>query len=314
MRWLKQRIDLWAIRAAARTLPNRAVRRGQAAEVEQWMRSPSLFVPEERAAEVRVAGDGSFQFVSGFKTGMARNDVAQGRLFRAGANWEKRPAVVLVHGWNAELHYRWVLPGLARALAAAGLNGVLLELPYHLHRRPPRSAPVSDFISEEIPRMLEATAQAIGDINGLVHWLKRCGCPGVGIWGFSLGAWLAGLHACVSGAEDASLLTTPVCQLERAVLELEFCHPIRRALEVVPVDFSPLNLDTRQPKVAPEAIRLVQAEHDLFVPAESYQVLARSWGLKDWQIEPQSHITILLSRRANRAGIEWLASRLQPQE
>jgi hypothetical protein len=97
-----------------------------------------------------------------------------------------------------------------------------------------------------------------------------------------------------------------VSNLERAVQELEFCHPIRAALQVAPIDLCALNLQARTPKIAGERILVVQARDDLFVPADTYRELATAWKLPSWAIVPQSHITILVSRKAMRQSIEWL--------
>ena len=140
--------------------------------------------------------------------------------------------------------------------------------------------------------------------------MKGQGSPAVASWGFSLGGWLAGLHLCASPAQDAAVLMTPVSNLERAVRELEFCHPIRAALAVAPANLRPLNLHSRVPCIDPVNIRLVEAQYDLFVPSPTCHELARAWKLADWDVARQSHITILTSRRDTRATIEWLASRL----
>ena len=185
-----------------------------------------------------------------------------------------------------------------------------MELPYHLHRRPARGERVTNFISENIPRMLEATAQAVADLNALLHWTKSQGNPAAALWGFSLGGWLVGLHLCASAAQDAALLATPVSDLEGAVRDLEFCHPIRAALAVAPMEMRPLNLTSRQPKIAPDRILLVESEFDQFVPTQTYVELARAWGIRTWQKVPQSHISILVSRSAMRQSIEWLEQQL----
>jgi dienelactone hydrolase len=310
MRWLKQRIDRWAISAAAKALPRLPADPGQRREVDLALAREDLFTPPERIPEVRLASDFSWQFASSVKTPFPRNNTVHGKLFPARANWPERPSAVLVHGWNAELHYAKVLPRVGRALARAGINGVTIELPYHLNRRPPHGENITDFISENIPRMLEATTQAIGDLNAILLWLKSRGSPQAALWGFSLGGWLAGLHLCASTAQDAAILATPVSNLEQAVRELEFCHPIRSALAVAPVELRPLNLSSRRPKIAPERILLMEGRYDQFVPHSSYVELADAWGIEKWHIVSQSHLSILVSRAATWQCIEWLSAQL----
>jgi dienelactone hydrolase len=310
MRWLKQQIDRWAIKAAAKSLPCVAPREDQAAEVAELFSRAHLFSPPETAAALTLASDFSFEFPSSVLTPYRPNNIARGRIFPAARDWRRQPSVVLLHGWNAEMHYTKLLPKLCRALNRHGLNGVIMQLPYHLQRRPVRGETISNFISEDIPRMLEATRQAIADLNGLVRWLKSAGSPAVASWGFSLGGWLVGLHLCESAVQDAAVLMTPVSNLERAVAELEFCHPIRAALKVAPANLRTLNLQFRQPKIAAPNIHLVQAEYDLFVPAETYRDLAAAWRLPGWETVRESHITILTSKFASRRVIRWLDARL----
>lgn len=309
MRWLKEQIDRWAIATAARMLPRLTPDPAQADEAAAILRQPALFAPPERCPQVALNAAGEFQFPSSIQTPFANNNTVHGRLFQS-ARGATAPMVVLIHGWNAEMHYLRVLPRVARALNARGINAILLELPYHLHRRPPRGETMTNFISENIPRMLEATTQAVADINAVLHWARNEGASQTATWGFSLGGWLAGLHASASTAQDATILATPVANLERAVRELEFCHPIRAALAVVPVNLHPLNLATRTPRISPNRILLVEANYDLFVPSDTCAELAAAWHLPASLKVPQSHISILFSRRSMRQIIDWLESGL----
>ena len=234
-----------------------------------------------------------------------------GKFFLTGKSWATRPFVILVHGWNAELHYLHILPFIARALNRRGLNAALIELPLHLHRRPLQGDCMRDFISDDLPGMLLVTRQAIADIHALGKWSQAQGCPSVAVWGFSLGAWLAGLYICQSALPATAVLTTPISDLATAVRELSFCHPIRSSLNGTPIDLTPLNLTHHRPLIAPEAIQVIQSSYDLFAPSESYVELAEAWGLPGWEKEPQGHISVLTSRKAMNKSIQWLAKRLK---
>jgi dienelactone hydrolase len=310
MRWLKEQIDRWAIRAAANSLPKLPADPAQRSEVETALARPDLFVPPETTPHVQLNSDFSFQFASSVRTPFAPNNTVHGRLSPAADDWRTKPSVVLVHGWNAEQHYLTVLPRVAQSLVRAGMNGVLVELPYHLHRRPARGEQITNFISENIPRMLEATAQAVADLNAVLWWLKSEGSPSTALWGFSLGAWLAGLHLCASATQDGVVLVTPVSNLEEAIRDLEFCHPIRTALSVVPANLRRLNLPSLEPKISANRILLVEAQYDQFVPAHSYHELARAWHIEKWLRVRQSHISILVSLPTTRQCIDWLRDTL----
>jgi pimeloyl-ACP methyl ester carboxylesterase len=309
--WIKQRIDQAAIDAAAKSLAPGITNPAKAGMASEMLQRPDLFRPAEITAQLRFSGDRNFQFTSLVSTDSARNDTVHGRLFRTGDNWARRPLVLLIHGWNAELHYMYVLPLLARALNRAGLNAALIELPYHMHRRPQDRNGMRDFISDDLPAMLRATQQAISDIDSLCRWALAQGCPKTAVWGFSLGAWLSGLYICESDLPAAAVLTTPVADLQRGVSELAFCHPIRAGLGSENIDLRPLNLMEKRPRLSSKVIQVVQSQYDLFVPEESYQQVASAWNLDGWVTEPQGHISILASRAAMKRSIQWLVKRLR---
>ena len=309
---LKQSLDRFAIKLAAKSLPAPRPDPLQRAEAERLMQNPAFLVPPDEIPKVAVQADGCFTFRSLVSSASERNNLARGRLFRCGADWQNKPAVLLVHGWNAELHYLYGCPRIAKALNLEGLNAILLELPYHLSRRPDRSG-MCDFICDNIPGMLLATRQAVADIHAILRWARAEGCPSTAAWGFSLGGWLVGLHLCFTSALDAAVLTTPILNLRRAVAELEFCHPIRAALAVAPVELGPLNLPSMKPSIPAESIRVEEGKYDLFIPHGTYEDLAAAWGIRDWHCAPQSHISILFSRRSARQSIEWLKTHLSPR-
>lgn len=311
MRFFKVQADRWAIRTAARLLPRVPPEPVNPAEIMALLSDPCAFVPSEIAPRLEVRKDRSFEFESTVQTSYACNNRVHGKFYAISGEWRKHSSVVLVHGWNAETHYLSILPNVARDLNRRGFNAVLLELPYHLHRRPPRGEKVTNFISENIPRMLEAVRQAVADMNSVVCWLKAEGSPAVALWGYSLGGWLVGLHATASAAQDAAVLMTPVSNLQRAVAELEFCHPIRAALEVNPADLQPLNLGARRPRIDPRQIHLVEARYDQFVPGETYRELASAWKIQTWSVVPQAHISLLVSRKVTQQTIAWLLDHLR---
>jgi len=146
--------------------------------------------------ELEFSGPQDFHFPSWIQSRWQENNQVHGRLFRAGTDWNAKPSVIFLHGWNAEQQYRWQFPRLARHLVRAGVNVALIELPYHGHRRPRQADAIQNFISYDLLHMLEAARQSVADTQALLTWLRAQGSPSVGLWGVSLGAWLSGL--CVS--------------------------------------------------------------------------------------------------------------------
>ena len=101
----------------------------------------------------------------------------------------------------------------------------MIELPYHMRRRPriPRGL---DFISSDLGVTLGAARQALADTMGLVDWLLAQGSPRVGLRAF-LGASLAGLLARCDARLHFVVLTTPIVRIDRVIEELPFCVAIR---------------------------------------------------------------------------------------
>ena len=305
---LKQKLDRWAINCAANALSPGQHNAERLTEAAQLLSSSQLLDVPDVTAHLIHSENNTYHFQSSLPLGLPRNDQVHGKFFRAGTDWKTKPLVILVHGWNAELHYTYVLPRLARALNRRGINAVLMELPLHLQRRPPRSAPCAhDFISDDLVIMLRATQQALADFHALARWARAQGCPNVAIWGFSLAAWLAGLYICASDLVSHAILTTPVIDLARAVRELPFCHPVRAALAEENLNLAKLNLTAHKPGISPNRIHICQSAYDLFVPPETLNQLTSAWHIPRVHTCLQSHLSVLISPRSMRVSLDWLA-------
>lgn len=296
-------LDRWTIQLAARAMRFDPVPSGAAG-----VPSPNLgsMLPETGASprDWTWTDAGTFRFSSTVQTSSPENNVVHGRFFPAAKQWQNRPTAVLLHGWNAELCYRRLFPYIARRFRSVGLNTAILELPYHMHRRP-REGPVRDFISTDLHRMLEATRQALADTQALCRFFEAQGSPGVGVWGFSLGAWLAGLLTWSEARLRFAVLATPVTRIDRVIQDLAFCEPVRRSLEREPIDLAPLNLAARAPVLDPRRILLVEARHDLFAPAATVEELWQAWQQPDILRLSHGHISLLMSLPVMERIVRW---------
>lgn len=309
--WLAKPIDRWVIQLADRAMPRSPAAVRKADDLVAHARFAGFESGRIRAPEVFLAGDGRFQFASSVATASPRNNLVFGRLFRAGDAWSTKPTAILLHGWNAELCYSHMFPHLASRLRRAGMNTAMIELPYHMHRRP-RNGPVNDFISGDLQSMLEATMQSVADVRALCRWLEAQGSTSIGLWGFSLGAWLAGLIVREEPGLRCAVLTTPIAEIDRAIAELPFCETVRRGLNGRSFDFGELNLAARAPALDPRNMLLVESRHDQFAPAETVERLWEAWRRPDiWRV-PHGHISVLMSLPIMRRTVGWIASRLSP--
>ncbi len=284
----------------AATAPNDEY--GDVTAVEELLRRPDLFKTAVGPANDLTFQSGhAFQFTSPVDSPWPENRIVHGKFYRAGRNWQNRPSVILLHGWNGELR--------------RGINAAMFELPYHAQRKPQAPGAIRNFISHDLVRMVEATRQALADASALSGWLQKQGSPRIGVWGISLGAWLAGLLACHESRLAAALLMTPVNRMDRAIRELEFCEPIRRSLDAAPVplpqeSLERLNLLYHEPLIPPEKILLVESRYDLFAPPETVEELWRAWGQPQiWRVR-HGHISILMSLPIMERAVRWLAAAL----
>jgi dienelactone hydrolase len=307
-----QFIDRLAIKNACGTVRSGFAMPGQGARARALLESRDfLSIPAALPNDFQFSPDETdFRFSSAVRTRFSENDMVQGRFFPCQENWRQKPLALLIHGWNGEEQYIKLFGFYGKKLNQAGLNAVAIELPFHHHRKPSDPASVQNFISDDLVLMLELTRQALTDISSTLAWFLGQGCPAAGLWGFSLGAWLAGLFVCSSQLATAAALTTPVPSLDEAISKLAFCAPIRSALQKDALDLAKLNLASHRPKISRENILIVAGKHDLFASKESIAGLEQAWNHPQKLEASHGHISILPAPRVIKKTAKWLAQKL----
>ena len=307
---LAKPMDWLSIQLARFSVHNGNGEGSQATAAEKLLDDPDFFCDFVQVpGDLTFTNDKKFRFTSPIQTPWAENNIVHGKLFACAENWRRHPTVILLHGWNAESGYRVLFPYLAWRLNRAGLNAAMIELPYHSHRKPRGRGAVKNFLSDDLLQVAGATRQALADTRALVAWLREQGSPFVGLWGFSLGAWLSGLLACTEPRIGSAVLTTPVSRIDRVIDELDFCRPIRKRLEGVEVRLDRLNLISHRPKLPPENILLVASEHDLFAPVETIEELWLAWNKPTIWRTRQGHISALMCAPVMERTVKWLAGK-----
>ncbi len=301
-------LDRWILRlAAARFQPPTDVPI-RAAEAEALLRRPDFFGDEVRVPTLQFGSQGDFHFQSPVATPWPENNLVAGKLFKAGAQWQDKPSVILLHGWNSEPLLYHGFPWLARRLLRAGLNALYFELPYHGTRKPQAHRAFRNFISPDLAHMVQAAQQALAEIRALVAWVADQGSQPA-LWGISLGAWLAGLASCHEPGTGPVVLMSPVLDLEQAVNHLPFCKVVRDSLQGASLRLTPLNISQSSPMVSPRQILIIECVHDQFVSAQSIEAVWQSWNKPEiWRL-PHGHISVLLSRPVMKRTIQWLAQK-----
>jgi dienelactone hydrolase len=304
---LTKPLDWFSIQLARLSVRNGATADGQAAAAEALLRRPEFFAEFASVPPtLNLTGRGRFQFPSPVRSPWARNNTVHGRFFPVAEEWSSRPAVLLLHGWNAEIGYRTLFPYLARRLNAAGVNALMYELPYHSQRKPRERGSATNFLSGDLLHVIQAVHQALADARALVAWLGEQGCERVGVWGISLGGWLAGLLACEDSNLSFAVMMTPVARMDRVIAELDFCRPIRRSLRSQSIHLEPLNLVAHQPKLPAENILVVASEHDLFAPIETIEELCQTWRWPELWRPRHGHISVLMSAPVMERVVHWI--------
>jgi dienelactone hydrolase len=308
---LSRLIDWAAIRTAAARMPQPDGRDAHVAEAQQLIDSSEFIPASVKPARLHFSGANQFYFESPHPGPFAENNVAHGCLYRCGENWQGRPTVILLHGWNDIINHRVRFPFMARQINRLGINAATLVAPFHFQRRPRQLGASSNFLSPDILRTVEAIGQAIAETRAFAEWLRREGCPSVGLMGVSLGGWLAGLTVGRDATFSSAVLLVPVARLDRLVAEAAFCRGLRPAFAGQPEGASKLNLTRLRPAIPKENVLLIEALYDLFVPPETMEELWNAWDQPEiWRMRC-GHISVLAAPGLYGRIIRWMAPRLR---
>lgn len=306
IKYVQQSLDRVAIRLATETVRSGWRRADQTERAAELLSRPDLLAPEAPAAKLNFQDKSNFTFESVVRTPWD-TPTAKGSLRRAGKDWQKRPAVILIHGWNGEWGYYLAFPFLQRALASRGINALRFELPFHGFRRPAGAGRIRNLISDDLITMIEGVRQSLADILSLRLWLLEQGCPSVSLWGYSFGGWLAGLLAAHPHPFKAVILMNAVARMDIAMATLPFAHPVRESIAAAPVNLAAFNLDPLKPTT--KDILIIEGLRDLFIPAETLDNLASKWsGSELWRMK-HSHISICFGALTLNRAVRWLTAR-----
>ncbi len=228
---------------------------------------------------------------------------------------EPRAAVLFLHGWLATtLHLRLMRRAL-EPLRREGVEVWLPRLPGHVERTPPGVASGTVCLSPEPAASAAMVRAGVTEAVELGEWLAARGLP-VGVWGISLGGWVAALAASASDCWAGVVLWAPVVDPVATWRSAPLVAPLRRAAGAGGVDvraaegelaaLAPIRL---QPRVPPPAVRVFAGLYDDVVAAADVRRFAARWGVRVSWYEA-GHISMLLSRRARAECRAFLSRRL----
>ncbi len=291
-------------------------------EAIQFLKGPNFIPRETHPAQMEFYPNKlgvHFHFPTPRPCDCPGNNVVYGRLFRCGEQWEKRPAIILLHGGriiqssHGSLSYRFAYPLIARCCNRAGFNAATLEAPYHFQRQQHRAGAMGQ---PDYFRSAESAAQAVAEIRALTGWLLEKGCPAVALWGISMGGWHAGLTVCRDARLAAVVMTVPFVHSNPEFAKKIFWRGVRERMRLERVademlDATPFNLTSAQPTIPRENILLIGGIHDLICPIKPIEELWRVWGQPNlWRL-PHSHNSFMFNPGLTSRILRWLAPRLK---
>ena len=316
---LAKLIDWSAIQAVSVMMPSDSLQHTRLEEALEFLKGPEFIPDESQPARLEFDPEESgirFRFPSPRAGNCAENNIVHGRFYRCGERWQERPAVILLHGSGDSLNYKFRFPLIARRCNRAGFSAASLVAPYHFQRRPRGLA--GSLGNSNCLQFAEATAQAIAEIRALTGWLLGKGCPTVALWGYSMGAWCAGMVAC-RDARLAAVVLGATCARMNPWLEQRAVNPsLRKNLPKVreiceKLNLTALNLTVTQPVIPGNNILLLEAFHDSMIcPKDDTEHLWRAWGQPDiWRL-PHGHVGVccgFVPGLPDRV-LRWLAPRM----
>lgn len=314
---LAKLLDWLAIQVVALTEPANAFSRNpRLEEALQFLKGPDFIAMHAQPAQVEFNGPLDFRFPTPRPSEFTENNVVHGRFYRCGERWQERPVVILLHGSGDSLNYHFLLPKIARRCNQAGLNATTLMAPYNLQRRPRQLGGARGYA--DCLQFAEATAQAIAEICALTGWLLGEGCPAVALWGYSQGAWYAGMAACRDARLAAVVLGAPPGPLRPWVAQRAVRPRVRRRLPddrkvCDALNLTAMNLAMIQPVIPGKNILLIEGVHELICRKDDIEDLWQLWGQPDiWRL-PHGHVGVccgLVPGLMERV-VRWLAPRLE---
>ena len=226
------------------------------------------------------------------------------------------PVVVLVHGFSSNKHQ--VTRQLGKALTDRGLACLAADMPKHGDRPgPPKDLFVADQPQETYRRIVQAV-QDIRQTIDLAESLKELDTSkGVGLLGYSMGAWFGALAGAAERRVQALVLmvggsaAVDVAQEADTSEELDDRQARAGRLNVLR-RFAAIRPLEAIPGFAPRPILMQNGRRDWLVPAERAKALfAAAKEPKEQRWYDAGH---LLGAKAYEEAADWLAKHMKRPE
>jgi dienelactone hydrolase len=236
------------------------------------------------------------KYPSPIKTDYPENNVVRGEYFRAWGD-RKRPAVIVLHILEGKFT---VARLVCHTLASAGIDGLLIKLPYYGPRRPPNMKNV-----KLDPDMLkQLVVQGVTDCRRGADILADLDTttPGhIGICGVSLGGFVAALTAGVDGGFPRASFILAGGDLKQVLDNIgsrkkkyrEEIEKFGRTPEELRKFLKPIDPLTFSKRLINTDVLMLNAQEDEIVPADCADKLAEAAMVNEIIWYPGSHTGLL---------------------
>lgn len=231
-------------------------------------------------------------------TAYAANRTAHAWVLRGDPS---RPWLVCLHGFGTGQPVSDFFAFRARRLHRdLGLNLVFPILPLHGPRRAARIGGL-ELMGHQLQNFVLGMAQGMVDVRATIAWARGQGAERIGVYGMSLGAYVAALLATLEDGLDLVLAGAPICDVPD-LFRHHSTATLRRRVDpggtlgdlakVVHRVISPLSLPPRTP---PEGLAIFAGLGDRMAPPSQAHRLWEHWGHPRIEWYEGSHVTFLWS-------------------
>jgi pimeloyl-ACP methyl ester carboxylesterase len=245
-----------------------------------------------------------FTFPSLHPLRFPETNLAVGRFYRSLRDPDA-PVVLISHGW-AHRTLKTIEHLYVRPFLRAGFSVAFVAHPLHLERTPRGTYSGELIMSADVVLTVEAFRQGVIDMIAVANWLRAAGHDRIGLFGYSLGGYLAGLMAAVRGDWAFAVLCATGDSPISPILDTQLGRNIREDLAACGMlDRGKITRSWRiispgafSPKLPKERILLVAGRYDRIMLPASVRRLWNSWKRPRLVWMNRSHYTLLATNGA----------------
>jgi pimeloyl-ACP methyl ester carboxylesterase len=247
-------------------------------------------------------------FESPIFTPFPENNLFWGKYFKL--KKKSRGTVIILHGWRIKNYI--FFEDAAKKFLDMGIESILVDLPYHLHRRPRFSYDGEYMISSNGIQTLQSIKQAIAETKILIDWLRKQNIKNIGVFGVSLGSWLSALLCgLIHPPLKFAILVSPPANPEKMFYKSRLANllknsqgKVERLFEKFKKVLKIINPLYLKPLIDRENILVIESIYDMMVPKEIVEEFCEKWGLKNILRYKQGHLSVLFFEKNLFSDIE----------